>query len=753
MPRDEARTPRHDEREPPLSTTPTDTVAVRLFEAFPDAVVLVDEAGVVRYVNRAAVALVGAARASDILGRPVWTFVHTEDVQAARESEEQLRKGRTVPPSEKQIIRLDGEAVPVEARSVPLTYRERPAVLIVARDLRGHKTLERALLASRDLFVKAFRLGPAASSILRLGDGVFIDVNEQFLELTGYARSDLIGASAVDLALWADAEAFERQRAVLEREGAVHNVSFQVRRKDGGLRHVIGSFQRIEVGGEACALGIMIDLTESVRASQSERESRALFQLVFNASLVGLGIVEVETGHVVEANAEFCRILGCGRDAIIGRPVVDLEVWATPDQRRSLAQRLRLENVVHDQVVTFGKPGEERRVALASFQLIEFEGRACVLGVLNDITERRRAEAAEQESRLLFNKIFYASPAGISITRLSDDALIEVNDAWCQLTGYTRDEVIGRSTTALALWTDGGPQRALASGPERQAVQDFEIELRRKSGEVRTTIVSLQQMHIKGEPCLLAVLVDITERKLTENKLREAKEHAEEMARLKSTFLMNLTHEIRTPLTVILGFTSILRQGVRREYLRFVQLIERSGRRLLMMLDSMLDLAQLEAGTLRIEQRPYNLSDVVQSVLQVLRPLSEDKGLRLEYHPPAGHVWARLDHAVLTRVLNNVLDNAIKFTESGGIEVQLERRGNWALLHVKDTGIGIDESFLPKVFDAFSQESTGLERTHQGTGLGLTVSQRLIELMGGRIEVTSSKGKGSTFTIFLPHET
>ena len=604
------------------------SVPERLFGLLPDAVMMIDGEAHVRYVNPACVELVGAKSADDVVGRSVWSFVHPDEEQHARDREVQLRRGRQVDYAEQRLVRVDGQVVPIETATVPVVLPDGRGVLITARNLTARKLMEHALNESRELFVKAFRLGPAAATVSRLSDATIIDVNAQFLELTGYTRQELVGHSAVALGIWQDPEARRRLYRLVEARGTAKDVEVAICRKDGRVRDVISSLQRIEVQGEACVLAISIDVTERHRAAQAERENRALFR-----------------------------------------------------------------------------------------------------------------------------KIFSASPTAIAISRLGGGTIIEVNDAWCRLTGFSREDVMGRTTADLGLWDGEALPAALSlEAAEQEPLQDHEIELRRKSGEARTALVSVQEMRVEGEQCQLAVLVDITERKLTENKLREAKEHAEEMARLKSTFLTNLTHEIRTPLTVILGFTSILRQGVRKEYARFVQLIERSGRRLLLMLDSMLDLAQLEAGTLNVEQRPYSLADVVSSVLQSLRPLASDKGLDLNFEAPETRVYARLDHAVLTRVLNNVLDNAIKFTETGRIDVRLEGDGDWARIRIRDTGIGIDETFLPLVFEPFSQESTGLERTHQGSGLGLSVSRRLIELMGGRIEVPSRKGEGSVFTIVLPRE-
>jgi len=243
---------------------------------------------------------------------------------------------------------------------------------------------------------------------------------------------------------------------------------------------------------------------------------------------------------------------------------------------------------------------------------------------------------------------------------------------------------------------------------------------------------------------------DITEGKETELELVMAKEAAEEMARIKSAFLTNMTHEVRTPLTVILGFTSMLKQGVRPQYQRFVKVIERSGRRLLLMLDSILDLAQLEAGSVDVENTSFNVVDVVESVSELIRPMANEKGLTFQISKPVDGAYVKKGQRLVARVLNNLLDNAVKFTEEGGIEVEVSEREDHVYVTIRDTGIGITDAFLPHIFDEFSQESTGLERTHQGSGLGLAVSKRLLDLIGGHIRVTSNKGAGSAFIVELP---
>ena len=248
------------------------------------------------------------------------------------------------------------------------------------------------------------------------------------------------------------------------------------------------------------------------------------------------------------------------------------------------------------------------------------------------------------------------------------------------------------------------------------------------------------------------VVVDVTDRKEAEERLREAYEHLEGVARLRTSILTNITHEVRTPLTVILGFTSMLRKGVEPRYRRFVDLMERSGRRLMLMLDTVLDLAQLEAGTLRLEAEPFDVVELVHNEIERFHSYVQEKGLNLhvEEQPTSRPLLAYVDQNIFGRVLGTVMDNAIKFTEEGGIFVSFEAAPDHVHVQVRDTGIGISADFLPHLFDEFAQESTGLERTHQGSGLGLTVARRLLEAAGGSIHVDSEKGTGSRFTLVVP---
>lgn len=249
---------------------------------------------------------------------------------------------------------------------------------------------------------------------------------------------------------------------------------------------------------------------------------------------------------------------------------------------------------------------------------------------------------------------------------------------------------------------------------------------------------------------VVVVGTDITERAHREGTLRAAKEAAEAAMLLKSTILNSLSHEIRTPLTAILGFAELLYDEVGEPHREFVELIRLSGKRLMGTLISVLELARIESGDVRFEEEVLPLEQEVREAIRLLGPLAERKHLRLTMDGTAPEVLVRADRTALNRIINNLVTNAIKFTEQGGVEVTVRAAGGEAMLGVRDTGIGMSETFLPQLFGEFKQETGQFAPHPEGAGLGLAITKRLVDEMGGRITVESVKGQGSVFTVYLP---
>ena len=253
-----------------------------------------------------------------------------------------------------------------------------------------------------------------------------------------------------------------------------------------------------------------------------------------------------------------------------------------------------------------------------------------------------------------------------------------------------------------------------------------------------------------------AIYTDISDHKAYERKLRRAKERAEDAARLKSAMLANMSHEVRTPLTAIIGFSEILCNELDADTARFAENIRRSSHRLMKTLDSVLELSKLDAGAYLLRRTEVNVPERVRGTVEMMQPMAETAGvsltLQIDPQPP---LVGSLDAAAVDRVVTNLISNALKFTPEGGdVRVRVDQDetddGPAAVVKVEDNGVGIKSEFLPNLFDAFRQESDGMRRTHEGAGLGLTITRRLTQLLGGTISVESEKGEGTCFTVRFP---
>ncbi len=235
-------------------------------------------------------------------------------------------------------------------------------------------------------------------------------------------------------------------------------------------------------------------------------------------------------------------------------------------------------------------------------------------------------------------------------------------------------------------------------------------------------------------------------------ELKTAKELAEEMNRLKTNFLSNMSHEIRTPINGILGLSQVIEmESDNDEIKNYVKLQQQSGQRLLNTITSILDLSRIEAQGSQLKLKVIDLNELVRESTMPLEGLAKTKKLNFLFEPSNEKLQCLSDETMLYQVINNIVGNAIKFTDKGEVRISTFNRGDTHVsIVVKDTGIGISEEFIPRIFNSFEQESTGRSRSHEGSGLGLAISKKYIELLGGEILIESKKDYGSTFEIRLP---
>jgi len=371
------------------------------------------------------------------------------------------------------------------------------------------------------------------------------------------------------------------------------------------------------------------------------------------------------------------------------------------------------------------------------------------------LCEQRQAQTTLRDSEACMAAILDASLDCI-ITIDEQGQVVNFNPAAEYTFGYQAEDSIGQPIEDLIVPPrmreahNNGMARYRVTRQSNFLKRRVKMSAMRADGSEFPIEMVVQPIELKGRTLFTAYLRDITDRNAFEKALIEAKENAEEVSRLKSTFLNNISHEIRTPLTAIIGFSSILNAEVTEDQREMIQLIEHSGKRLLNTLNSVLDLSMLEAGTLNLEREWFNLEEVVAEKIQMFRPDAVAKGVRVEQDCAIPGAEVYLVRTCMGRILDHLLDNAIKFTEAGSICVGIKLEDEALVLSVEDTGVGIEETFQPYLYEDFRQGSTGNTRSHEGTGLGLAITKRMAELMGGRISVHSEKAKGSVFDVRFP---
>lgn len=373
-------------------------------------------------------------------------------------------------------------------------------------------------------------------------------------------------------------------------------------------------------------------------------------------------------------------------------------------------------------------------------------------GTVQDVTEERELEEQLRERELWLRSITENVPDGICRSD-PEEGLVYANQAFAQMFGYESPAEI-RDVDPADLYANPDVQEKITRHEEHSSdAGGVEVELQRKDGTTFPGLLNRTKvLDEEGEVQYYdAIVTDITDQKEREQRLIAAKEEAEEASRLKSAMLANMSHEIRTPLTAINGFAEILEEEVVGHYADLARRILRSGERLLQTLTSLVQLSKLEAGVADLDRESVQLDRAVEETVEMLRPRAEERSMSVETEvsdPPIEGAW---NEGAVDRILTNLLDNAIKFTPEGGqIRVYATETTEEGVLVVEDTGIGMSEPFQEVAFDAFKQESEGIDRAYEGAGLGLSIVQRLVQALDGTIELDSKKGKGTRCTVRLP---
>jgi PAS domain S-box-containing protein len=500
---------------------------------------------------------------------------------------------------------------------------------------------------------------------------------------------------------------------------------------------------------------------ERTRAEAALRESEDKFRTLYESTSDAVMLLD-EKGFF-DCNAATLRIFGCAnREEFCSKHPADLSPPMQPCGNDSMTlANARIASAQRDGSCSF--EWMHRRVDGAVFpaevllNALEFGGRRVLQAVVRDITERKSAEAALRDSEERFRAI--SSSAQDAILMMNPEGRISFwNEAATRIFGWTGEEALGKDLHELI-----APERYHAD--YEQAFQEFlrtgqgnavgktlELSALRRDGSEFPVEISLAGVKLQGGWHGVAILRDITQRKAGEQALVEAKEAAESAARAKSMFLANMSHEIRTPMNGVIGMNGLLLDtDLTPEQRQYAEMAGNSANALMAVINDILDFSKIEAGKLDLEILDFDLRTMIEDMNDILAIKPQEKGLEYAcFIDPETPSRLQGDPGRLRQVLTNLIGNAAKFTAQGEVVLRIARVGEdehdaTIRFSVTDTGIGISPEQKKALFEAFTQADASVSRRYGGTGLGLTISRQLVEMMGGEIGVESEPGKGSTF--------
>ncbi len=704
-------------------------------------IALIDEDGRFVQVNRSYCEVFGY-REDELIGKR-FSMLLPEGVQDySKRQHERFLQGEAVDllQGEKEMIRKDGSPITVLVNAGRL-QREDGSVqqVTTVSDITFRKQAEeernRLFSVSLDLMcIIGF-------------DGYLQQVNPAWEYTLGFTTEFLLSKPITDFVHQDDKKlTLDFLQQIIENPEASHRLENRIIAADGEEHWL--AWNTTLVVGKRLVYAVARDITDARRQQLLLRDTQRVAR-------VGGWELDIQTGKTSwteEVYSIYEIPLGVETDYMQG-----LEAYEPEDRKlvREAIARASEMGESSDMEIRFTSAAGRKMWVRVTFKGVATEGRIQkVMGTIQDITREKVAKLENQRLSLV------ASQTDNGVIIADSRGRIEwVNHGFEQMTGSSLASFSGlfleRAFAELGAGkTELGRVIRVLKGQESA---HEEMHLVMPGGTDMWIMLDITPvLNEDGKIGDWIVLVhDVTQSKQFEQRLIKAKEEAEEMNRLKSAFLANMSHEIRTPLNGILGMAHIIqKETTETDTQEYASLLEQSGQRLLRTINQVLDLSKLEARQIEVNAERLEVNEICQRLCDMMEPAAEEKGLRLVWKPYYESIFVHADAWIIENIVLNLIGNAIKFTLDGLVTVAIRSRQikkrRMVVVEVQDTGIGMKKGYLNKIFQPFSQESTGQARKFEGTGLGLSISHEYALLIHGEIDVVSHFGKGSTFRLLLP---
>lgn len=612
-------------------------------------------------------------------------------------------------------------------------------------EIMERRMVEKDLRSSEERFRKVFNNRNIAISIVTLEEGTFLEANDAFWQLSGLTPEMALGHSSLEMNMWQKRE--DRQAFVnaLLKTGSLQDVEVIFADGEQNSKTTRAFYESIEIKGQKCILCMFYDVSEQRRTEHALKESEERFRKVFQASPVAICITTLEGGRLVDANDAYWNLTGYEPETSLGRTVEELEMWDSMEARHAFVEEIKLKrSLLNPDYEFMDVKTEQLHRAIALYELIDLDGETCMLSMFYDVTERRKAEAALKSAEARTRAILYAIPDmifevshdGIILDFMASSGLSPVMDP---------SEFIGKNIrnlfpAAIAEQTFFALERSLGSGqlhafeyglPPGEEVQFF---------EARVSAVTSRSA--------IMMVRDISQRKWVETEREELIRELEEKNSELERFTYTVSHDLKSPLITIKGFLGFLEQDASSGNITRLrgdlQRIADATDKMQSLLNELLQLSRIGRLVNPPQSVPFN--DIVKNALDLVHGRLQANNVRVQVQDDMPVVYG--DRQRMVELVQNLIDNSAKFIgpnpyiEIGHIGYENEK----PIFFVRDNGIGVEPIHHDRIFGLFNK----LNADSEGTGVGLALVKRIVEIHGGRIWLKSDLGKGATFFFTLP---
>ena len=612
--------------------------------------------------------------------------------------------------------------------------------------------------AGESRFRQMFYMHQAPMLLIEPDSGNIVAANESAVDFYGYSSKKITKMNIRDINILSPEEIEQKKESAKLRE--CNFFFFEHRLANGEIRKVEVSSSPIVSDGQTLLFSIIQDVSDRALSVSILSESEKNFKSFFNALEDFVFIADIK-GNILFANPAACRVLGYTLEEICQKHVLDLHSAEHREEAESILTEVLcgVRNTCPLPLLT--KKNKLIPIVSHVWKGI-WSGEECVYCVSKDLTKEREAVSK-------FDHIFQNNPSVMALLSFPDGKIITANREFFDTFAFSQCQVSGRSIEELGLFEQNDFfEQLFNSLQNNNSFSNKEVQVKNCEGRLLEGLFTAELIKVPGiekQNCLI-VFTDISEQKKTEKKLlemneqlRKVTEEAKEMAnkadianQAKSQFLANMSHEIRTPLNGVIGMTSLLLETqLSEEQRKFAQIVCSCGENLLNLLNDILDFSKIEAGKLELDNIEFDLLNEIEDTAEILAYRAQGAGLELVcWVDPAVKTALIGDVNRLRQIIVNLAGNAIKFTHQGEVSINVEAVSgtkNEVLLKFKilDTGIGLETESVEKLFSSFTQLDSSTTKKYGGTGLGLTISKQLVEMMGGEIGVETRKDVGSCF--------